>query len=632
MRKCAVLGVFAAFILLVPMQIITAQTRSVFWERWDVVINNIDTQANRFDVEEIYDVNFTGSFSFGSRVIAMTNLEDITNIRVYQGNEPLRSICSQQPGTYCIEDTSDGRSIRYYFNAPINNGRGQFRILYTVVGGLRVYEGGDQLWWAAIPNEHFGFTIGSSTITVELPPGFAPREGVDRVDTYGAPGEILVSGTRVQARAAQPITGSEKFEIRVQYPHDPEARIARWQADFDVRRQYEENVQPLVNLGVLCMALFFFVGGPLGVFGYWYTRGRDPKVGLVPQYLSEPPSNLPPAVVGTLLDEKADTRDIMSTVIDLARRGYMVMEESQTAGVFGIGVKREFTFKRTDKVQDAELREFERRVLNAIFSGKRMERSLDSLRNKFYTVIPKVKTDLYNELVSEQLFTTSPNTTRMIWNGVGIALIFLAGALLIFLVASASVLVCLPIAVGVTALVAFALGQHMPAKTRQGAEEAAKWNAFREYLRNLEKYSTVEEAAARFDSYLPYAVAFGLDRSWVKKFSQVEHMPIPYWYYPTYVGGPYRGGYTPGTPLPGADYSDLARAGGDFSVNTMADSLAGGMQSISDGLTEMINSASRVITSQPQSSSGSWSSGGGGWSGGGFSGGGSSGGGSSGFG
>lgn len=633
-QKHAVMIFAVACMMLAVIPFASAQTRSVFWERWDVVINNIDTQANRFDVQEIYDVNFTGAFTFGSRVIEPTNLENITDILVYQDNEPMRAACSEQPGTYCVQNTTDGISIRYYFFEPIRNGSAQFRILYTVVGALRVYEGGDQLWWTAIPSEHFGFTIGSSTITVEMPPGYGPREGIDRVDTYGAPGEIQVSGTRIQARATEAITGDERFEIRVQYPHDPNASAPGWQGDFDTRRAYEENVKPLVDLGVLLLALLFFIGGPLAVFGFWYTRGRDPKVGPVPEYLSEPPSDLPPAVVGTLLDEKADTRDIMSTIIDLARRGYVVMEEDQTTGFFGIGVNREFVFKRTDKPLDGDLRGFERRVLNAIFSRNRMERSLDSLRNKFYTVIPSVKNDLYSELVEENLFNTSPNTIRTLWNVLGVVLLVIAGGMFVFLVSFGGALVCLPLAVGVTAALTFAFGQHMPAKTRHGAEQAAKWNAFREYLRNLEKYDSVEEAASRFNDYLPYAVAFGLERSWMNKFSGVERMPIPYWYYPTYVGGPYRGGYVAGTPLPRPDYSDIARAGdGGFSVDTMADSLAGGLQSVSDGLTEMLNSASRVITSQPQqSSSGSWGSGGSGWSGGGFSGGGSSGGGSSGFG
>src|SRR6185295_1434583 len=116
----------------------------------------------------------------------------------------------------------------------------------------------------------------------------------------------------------------------------------------------------------------------------------------------------------------------------------------------------------------------------------------------------------------------------------------------------------------------------MPAKTRKGAEEAAKWRAFYEYLQNLEKYSDVEEASKHFDDFLPYAVAFGLDRAWVRRFAQVQNVPIPYWYYPTYMGGRYHGGYIAGSPLPrpamgGGLPGPLAHAGGSgVSLDSMS--------------------------------------------------------------
>jgi hypothetical protein len=188
---------------------------------------------------------------------------------------------------------------------------------------------------------------------------------------------------------------------------------------------------------------------------------------------------------------------------------------------------------------------------------------------------------------------------------------------------------------------ALIVGQHMPAKTRKGAEDAAKWNAFREYLVNLDKYDSAEKAAANFDDYLPYAVAFGVDRAWMRRFSQVENVPIPTWYFPTYVGGPYRRGYVAGSPLRspsgGVSPGELARAGdGGMSLDDVSGKISGGLESISSGLTTMLNDSARILTSRPQpqssGSSGRWSSGGRSWSGGGFRGGGSSGGGSRGFG
>jgi hypothetical protein len=68
------------------------------------------------------------------------------------------------------------------------------------------------------------------------------------------------------------------------------------------------------------------LGGPIAVYLLWYKRGRDVPVGVVPEYISEPPDDLPAPLVGTLVDEKADLPDIISTITDLGRRGVLRME------------------------------------------------------------------------------------------------------------------------------------------------------------------------------------------------------------------------------------------------------------------------------------------------------------------
>lgn len=630
---------------------VAAQSRSVFWERWDVLIDGVDTFANRFNVTETYDLYFSGEFRFGSAVIPYTNLENIHSVQVFEGGQPLRESCSGQAGTFCQESGSDGLSITYQFFQPVRDSGRQFQIRYTVEGALRIYEGGDQLWWTAVPSEHYGFAIGRSTVTVMMPPNAMPREGIDPVVTYGVPAAVDVQraangGAVVMAQTASGLDGDDFFEIRVQYPHNPMARVPGWQAGFDQRRLFEETTQPLINLGLIALSLLVAVGGVLGVYALWYTRGRDPKVGTVPEYLSEPPETTPPAVVGTLLDEQADLRDVIATLVDLARRGYLVMEESQQEGLFGIGRSRSFTFKRTDQAW-ANLRRFEQRLLQTLFSGNRMERSLDSLKNTFYAVIPQLQNDLYEAVVQDGFFTAKPSTTRGLWSGLGTVMFVVA---LVAGFAGFSVIedispaiLCVPAAFAFIGFAAMIVGQHMPAKTRAGAEAAAKWRAFREYLENIEKYGDIEAAAECFDDYLPLAIAFGIDRSWVRRFSALNSVPIPAWYYPRYLGGRYGAGYQAGTAWRphtagqgGINPGELARAGDGLSLDDVSGGLAGGLESISTGLTEMLESASRAMTSRPQSassgSSGSWSSGGRSWSGGGFRGGGSSGGGSRGFG
>ncbi|MBL8162830.1 MAG: DUF2207 domain-containing protein [Anaerolineae bacterium] len=617
---------------------VTAQSRSVFWRQWNVHIDNIDTANNRFDVSEQYEIDFSGTFTFGSAVVPLNNIEDIRRVQVLEAGQPLRESCSGTPGTFCAELGADALSVTYYFSQPIRDSAQQFEIRYTVIGALRVYEGGDQLYWIAVPSDRYGFSVGDSTVTVQMPPGFAPREGLDPVETYGVPARVSVSGTTITAVAEQAITGSESFEIRVQYPHSPSARVALWQAAFD----RQQTVGPLLTLGAIALSILLLLGGSFGLYALWYTRGRDPRVGPVPQYLTEPPSDLRPAEVGTLLDEIADVRDVISILIDLAQRGYLVLEENQREGILGFGRTSEFTFKRTDKVAD-DLKLFEKRMLNSLFAT-RPERTLESLRNSFYAVIPYLQQDLYAQVVKDELFRSNPNTTRWTWIGLSILLLVIAGIGLFVMYelspAITGALFCIPAALGVVGLLGIAFGQAMPAKTRKGAEEAAKWRAFLEYLRNLEKYADVQEAGAQFAAYLPYAVAFGIERSWIRRFSQLTNVPVPRWYYPTYMGGRWGGGYTAGTPLPGWGGAqrlpgDLARADADFSLGDLSGQMSAGLNNISNSLTTLLSSASSVMTSQPQQTSGSsgrWSSGGRSWSGGGSSRGGGSGGGSRGFG
>jgi uncharacterized membrane protein len=620
MHKKHLLFCLLGLLLILPLQVVSAQSKSAFWEKWNVEIDNIDTTNNSFDVREIYSVSFTGTFRFGIRVIPLNNLEAFRNIQVYEGGYPLQASCSERPGTYCVQVVSGEMTVQYFFNQPVTDDSRLFEIHYTVVGALRSYEGGDQLWWAAIPSDHYGFSIGESTVTVELPPEYAPREGIDPVETSGVDTDIRIDGSTVEARATERLDGNEQLIIRVQYPHDPNAREPYWQADFDEDQDFNENVKPLIDLSMISLGILLALGGPLSMLALWYTKGRDPVIGPVPSYLTRPPSDLPPAVVGTLVDEKADLRDVLSTLIDLARREYLVIEEGRKAKFWIFGGDSEFTFKRTDKPVN-NLRNFEKRILRKVFSSK-LERSMESLKHKFYKHIPKLQDDLYEELVDQGLFTKKPKSTRDLYSGIGVSVIigaFLVGTFFAsaLLENSTGTILCLPVALGVMGLAVVMVGQYIPAKTRKGAEEAAKWQAFREYLKNLEKYEQLETAASYFEEYLPYAIAFGIDDKWIRQMSGVATARMPAWYYPTYRGGGYSGGYRAGTPF-------SQNFGGGGGLNDMAGGMSTGLNSISSGLTNMLNSASRTLNSRPSSSSsgGGFSGGGGG---GGFSGGGSSG-------
>ena len=87
---------------------------------------------------------------------------------------------------------------------------------------------------------------------------------------------------------------------------------------------------------------------------------------MVVQY--EPPEGLTPAEAGTLIDNSADMRDITATMIDLAVRGFIKIEERKEEKLFGLIKNDEYVLHRLKTgSEEHALAVHERRVLDGIF-------------------------------------------------------------------------------------------------------------------------------------------------------------------------------------------------------------------------------------------------------------------------
>jgi uncharacterized membrane protein YgcG len=312
--------------------------------------------------------------------------------------------------------------------------------------------------------------------------------------------------------------------------------------------------------------------------------------------------------------------------------------EEKSSELLGFTFNRDWTLRKTGTTEG--LRKYEKETLDAIF-GSKDEVDLTKIRERFSARQAKVKQAMYDELVEHGYFPRNPETTRRNWRVAGFALLAVSvtvgfcvgGAIAVF-----APLVWVPIAAGVIfSLVMIAFAGQMSRKTELGAEAAARWNAFRRYLMEIERYQDVNEAKAIFSVYLPYAVAFGLERTWVRKFSQID-TPAPHWYGP-YSGGPLRRPYHRRggmVVIPGAGGESSGNGGGfdTPSMQDVSDSFGGSLQSMSDGMFAMFSEASKVFQPYSSNTGGTGSRGsfgGGGFSGGGGSFGGGGGGGSRGF-
>jgi uncharacterized membrane protein YgcG len=631
MRRHLWLGLLLALILILgSWGLAQAQEKSLYWQRWDV---DLDVQQNSdMLVEEVQEILFTsGTFRFGFRAIPLDRVERITDVQVFEIIDGVeRPYTPGSTGEYGFTTSiNDGElEITWYF-PPTRDSTHTYIIRYRVEGGLRFYNDRVQVWWKAIPPDH-NFPVRDSRVTVALPAAYSQDEVT--YASYGASATSYYDGQGQVIFEAQSIPADQELEVRVEFPGDTvQGAVPAWQESFDRKQAWG----PVLSVIFGALGLMLLFGGPLAVYLLWYTRGRDRPVGLVAEYITEPPSDLPAGIVGTLVDEKADVKDIIASIVDLARRGALRMEEEKKEGFLGIGSGSDFIFHLEDASKATW--SYEKTLIKRIF-GKHETRRLSDLRQKFYTAIPDLREQLYKEVVNEGLFPRSPEATRRVWSGLGCAGLVIAGVIALFLLVILGEIspwvACPGVSLAAAMVGLVIVGRHMPRKTPQGAEEAAKWLAFKRYLQTIDKHGDLEAVKDKFEEFLPYAVAFGLERRLINQFEAVD-TPAPTWWGPVFLPGHgYGHGGGVGTPSAsgtGGPPGTLAGEGGKTpSLGDMSRGMGTSLASMSAGLGAMLSSTSTVLTSTPPSSSSG--GGGGGWSGGGFSGGGGGGGGSAGFG
>lgn len=607
-----------------------AQGKSLHWDRYDVTIDvNPD---GSYQVTEDQDISFDqGYFSEGFAVIPLGRVEEIRNVQLAEDGQPYtRASTGGEIGTFTVSQFGGELEILWWFTPAMGPETRNFTISYHVTGNLRVYDDPpvNQVWWRAI-DEDFSADIRSSTITINLPAVVAPADLTLGVHTHGYDAENVqfeqVDGDTIVFQASN-IDQGDAIEPRVEFPQITSATAPAWQATDDARREREERLEPyraLANLLFLGAGLMLAVGGPVGVYAIWHSYGRDTPVEIPIDILREPPDDLPPGAVGTLIDERADIHDLVATMVDLAERDIIHIEEENTE-ILGITMSRDWKITKIGSFDGLRLPE--KTLARALF-GSKSEVKLKDIRQSFGKQQGKVRKAFYKELVDHDYFPHNPESVRNWWRIGGI--VILVGAVIIGFQLWAVVGSFAPFALAVLiglGLVAASIviaSNWMPKKTAKGAEAAARWVAFRRYLEQIDRYSDLKEAQDIFAKYLPYAVAFGIEKSWVRKFSKVD-TPAPRWYGPRYGR---RGRYGNRPVLTGGGGS--LNMPGMPSLDSMSEGFSGSLQGMSDGLFSMFNQASSSF--RPYSNSSSSGSRGGSFGGGGGSFGGGGGGGGRGF-
>ncbi|MFZ0287363.1 MAG: DUF2207 domain-containing protein [Terriglobales bacterium] len=477
--------------------------------------------------------------------------------------------------------TSNGlRDLKIYIPGAVDTTR-TVEISYVVRNGVRFFEDHDEFYWNVTGND-WPVPIDHATAVVNFPAASAGSLRAQAfTGVYGSAergATVDVKGSEVSFETNNPLPMRGGLTIDIYIPKgilkEPSA-FTRWLWFL------ESNL--IVFLPFWTLAVMFTL---------WWYRGRDPDPGVSVAPMYEPPAGMSPAEAGTLLDDTIHPRDITCTLMDLAVRGFVKIEEVDDKGL---------VFHHKDYVlhllkpmaQWTDLAPHERVMLTNVF-GEGDQTRLSSLKNRFYVAIPVIKQDIMAALKTKGMYLVDPDSA----NGYSVAgiLVIVAPFLMLQFLWHKDVFRSIGLLLGcgiLSALIWWLFARQMTAKTVKGGRTRVAILGFQEFMNRVDADRLKRMPPDTFEKFLPYAMALGVEHQWAQAFAGIVTSP-PGWF----VG-------------PGVVYGTAFNP--IFFTNSM--------YSMSNSMHEVFVSAPRASSTGSGFSGGGFG-GGGGFSGGGFGGGG----------
>lgn len=316
--------IFLVVLLLFPL---AGEARSYSYGniRYDITVNS-DTTVR---IIERQSYNFIGEYHQGWRSIPHDKLDEITDISIRDGmsDEPLVYSSSRLDkdhpsswGKYTTWIEDGATNIEWYYDLsslPLSGNTDivlkDWIISYTVHGGLSFYEDFDELYWNLFTD--YRVPVYRVTAHVHLP-------GVSNdLQT-----KWYVTNPSAHIQNIERIDDTTVFFGSNQFAPGEDATIALgWQKGLVDESAYwryfwERNWPYPASAFLILFSIVFAVA-------HWYYTERHNKGRgtIVPEY--EPPLPIPPAMAELIVRERITRRTWPATVIDLATRGYLKIEE-----------------------------------------------------------------------------------------------------------------------------------------------------------------------------------------------------------------------------------------------------------------------------------------------------------------
>jgi uncharacterized membrane protein YgcG len=388
---------------------------------------------------------------------------------------------------------------------------------YTLRNAVRFFEDHDEFYWNVTGND-WPVPIDQVTALVSLPDAAAGSVRAQAfTGAYGSSQRAAtaeVKGSEVSFATTDPLPMRGGLTVDIFIPKG----VLRAPSSVTLALWFLGS-NPIVFLPLLTFGVMFVL---------WWYKGRDPDPGVSVAPMYEPPAGFSPAEAGSLLEDQVHPRDITSTLVDLAVRGYIKIEEKLDQGI--LFHHKDYIFHLLKpREQWNDLAPHELVMLGNVFAAG-TDTELSSLKNRFYTALPAIRTDIMSALKAKGMYLVDPESANAY--SVGAIVVILAPFLIAQFMGGLNVfssLVPVILSGGIAALVWWLFARQMTAKTMKGARTRVELLGFQEFMNRVDADRLKRMPANTFEKYLPYAMALGVEHHWAQAFAGIVKDP-PAWY------------------------------------------------------------------------------------------------------
>ena len=245
----------------------------------------------------------------------------------------------------------------------------------------------------------------------------------------------------------------------------------------------------------------------------------------------QPPTAFPVGAANLILKKQRQTVDVTATLIDLAVRHHLRIEE------IGDTTKRkakDYNLVATPelvKATDPKLFAHEQLMLDKLFGDGSKSVTLSALNNTFSTNLSAIKAAIDSWVDSGKFFLDKLHRSHPVlrWTIFAAIAVFFA----MFFVDKAWVFI--PVGAFIGAILALIQGQRAVRRSALGHAIFIQLEGFRMYISTAEADQIrFEEGTDVFSRYMPWAIAFGQTERWAKVFASLaekgSYTATPDWY------------------------------------------------------------------------------------------------------